>query len=86
MNAWSVPGGEDLGLYPTMTAINTFPVLFSRYFGIDYPLLPDRSSLVARLVPPVRPDRHHRPAGARALSPVGSYHSMAPSAYSRRRP
>jgi hypothetical protein len=42
MNAWYLPGGEDLGLYPTMTAINTFPVLFSRYFGIDYPLLPDR--------------------------------------------
>ena len=37
MNAWYLPGGEDLGLYPSMTAINTFPVLFSRYFGIDYP-------------------------------------------------
>ena len=42
LNAWSLPGGEDLGLYQSMTAINTFPVLFSRYFGIDYPLLPDR--------------------------------------------
>jgi hypothetical protein len=42
MNAWYVPGGEDLGLYPSMTSINTFPTLFSRYFGLDYPLLPDR--------------------------------------------
>jgi hypothetical protein len=42
MNAWYLPGGEDLGLYPSMTAINTFPVLFSRYFGIDYPTHPDR--------------------------------------------
>lgn len=42
MNAWYVPAGKDLGLYPTMTSINTFPVLFSRYFGLDYPLLPDR--------------------------------------------
>ncbi len=42
MNAWYLPGGEDLGLYPTMTAINTFPMLFSRYFGIEYPTLPDR--------------------------------------------
>ena len=42
MNAWYVPGGEDLGLYPTMTSINTFPLLFSRYFGLDYALLPDR--------------------------------------------
>jgi len=42
LNAWYVPGGEDLGLYPSMTAINTFPTLFSRYFGLDYELLPDR--------------------------------------------
>jgi len=44
INAWYVPGGTaGLGLYPSMSAINTFPVLFSRYFGIDYPLLADRS-------------------------------------------
>jgi hypothetical protein len=42
LNAWYLPGGEDLDLYPEMTAINTFPVLFSRYFGLDYPLLADR--------------------------------------------
>jgi hypothetical protein len=42
LNAWYMPGGEDLGLYPSMTAINTFPTLFSRYFGLDYVLLPDR--------------------------------------------
>ncbi len=42
LNAWFVPGGQDLGLDPAQTAINTFPVLFSRYFGLDYPLLPDR--------------------------------------------
>ena len=41
MNAWYVPGGADLRLDPRMTAINTFPVLFDRYFGLDYPLLPD---------------------------------------------
>jgi hypothetical protein len=42
MNAWRVPGGPDLGLTPSQTAINTFPILFDRYFGLDYPLLPDR--------------------------------------------
>jgi hypothetical protein len=42
LNSWYVPGGEDLGLYPTQTSINTFRILFSRYFGLDYPLLPDR--------------------------------------------
>jgi len=41
LNAWYVPGA-DLGLDPTMSAINTFPALFSRYFGLDYDLLPDR--------------------------------------------
>jgi hypothetical protein len=41
MNAWYVPG-QDLGLDPTMTAINTFPTLFSRYFGLYHPPLPDR--------------------------------------------
>ena len=42
MNAWYVPGGVDLGLDPRMTAINTFPILFKRYFGLDYELLEDR--------------------------------------------
>jgi hypothetical protein len=43
MNAWYVPGGTDaLGLRQDQTAINTFPVLFDGYFGVDYPMLPDR--------------------------------------------
>ena len=41
LNAWYVPG-DDLSLDPSMTAINTFPVLFERYFGLDYELLEDR--------------------------------------------
>ena len=41
INAWYIPGA-DLDLDPAMTAINTFPVLFERYFGLDYELLPDR--------------------------------------------
>ena len=43
LNAWYLPGGEDLDLDPAMTAINTFPVLFARYYGLEgYALLPDR--------------------------------------------
>jgi hypothetical protein len=42
LNAWYLPGDTDLALDPSMTAINTFPVLFSRYFGLDYELLDDR--------------------------------------------
>lgn len=42
LNAWYVPEGSDLGLEKRMTAINTFPVLFGRYFGLDAEPLPDR--------------------------------------------
>jgi hypothetical protein len=42
LNAWYVPGGtQGLGLYPSMTAINTFPTLFRDYFGLPYENLPD---------------------------------------------
>jgi len=29
-------------LYPTMTPVNTFRIVFNHWFGTDYPLLPDR--------------------------------------------
>jgi hypothetical protein len=43
LNAWYVPGGtQSLGLRHDQTAINTFPTLFTRYFGLDgYEQLPD---------------------------------------------
>ena len=47
LNAWYLPGGEDLGLDPSMTAIETFPTLFGRYFGIHYPV-PDARSYGSR--------------------------------------
>ena len=37
LNAWYVPGGADIGLYDSMTSVNTFPTLFNGYFGIDTP-------------------------------------------------
>ena len=43
LNAWYLPDGEEgLGLYPTMTAINTFPTLFDGYFGLDFAKQSDR--------------------------------------------
>ena len=42
LNAWYVPGGVDPGLYDSMTSVNTFPTLFSGYFGLDVPRLEDR--------------------------------------------
>jgi hypothetical protein len=41
LNAWYIPGA-DLALDPAMSAINTFPVLFDRYFGLEYEALDDR--------------------------------------------
>ena len=35
MNAWYVPGGKELRLPQSLTAINTFPELFDHYFGLD---------------------------------------------------
>lgn len=34
---------EEAGLYPEMTPVNTFRVIFNAYFGGDLPMLPDRS-------------------------------------------
>ena len=36
LNAWYVPGDRQVGLYPELTSINTFPLLFRDYFGLDY--------------------------------------------------
>ena len=42
LNAWYVPGDRPVGLYPQLTSINTFPLLFRDYFGLAYKLREDR--------------------------------------------
>ena len=42
LNAWYVPGDRQVGLYPELTSINTFPLMFRDYFGLDYSLREDR--------------------------------------------
>ncbi|MGB8981262.1 MAG: hypothetical protein WCC12_05260, partial [Anaerolineales bacterium] len=43
LNAYYLPdGGNDL-LYPTVTPVNTFRIIFNKYFGGRYELLPDVS-------------------------------------------
>ncbi|MDP8237005.1 MAG: hypothetical protein P9M08_11525 [Candidatus Erginobacter occultus] len=43
LNAYFLPdNGKDL-LYPTITPVNTFRLIFNLYLGQDFPLLPDRS-------------------------------------------
>jgi len=39
------------GLYPTITPVNTFRVIFNKYFGQHYPMLEDRSLYSAYDVP-----------------------------------
>ena len=46
LNAMYLPGDAPAGapaLYPTISGWNTFRLIFDRYFGASYPMLPDRS-------------------------------------------
>jgi hypothetical protein len=41
--AYYLPGVRATALYPTITPVNVFRVLFDDYFGDGLPLLPDRN-------------------------------------------
>lgn len=41
LNAYYLPGVDTSVLYPSITPVNSFRVLFNLYFGADYELLPD---------------------------------------------
>ncbi|MDH4334739.1 MAG: hypothetical protein OEW24_05700 [Chloroflexota bacterium] len=45
LSAFYLPGldAENVGLYPSITPVNQFRVLFNEYFGLDLPILPDRN-------------------------------------------
>ncbi len=43
LNAFYFPDGGEAALYPTITPVNSFRVLFDRYFGASFPRLPDRN-------------------------------------------
>ncbi len=43
LNAFYLPDPGEPAPYTTITPVNTFRLLFSRYFGADLPLLPDRN-------------------------------------------
>lgn len=50
LNAYYLPGGAK-DLYPTISPVNTFRVIFNRYFGASYPLLPDVSYHIDSEIP-----------------------------------
>jgi hypothetical protein len=43
INAYYFPDGGEKALYPTVTPVNTFRLIFNTYYGGQYPLLPDVS-------------------------------------------
>ena len=43
LNALYLPGVDQKDLYPTMSPVNTFRIILDKYFGYDYPLLPDEA-------------------------------------------
>jgi hypothetical protein len=43
LNAYRLPGGGDARLYPDITPVNTFRVIFNHYFGTQLEMLPDES-------------------------------------------
>jgi hypothetical protein len=43
LNAYYMPEGKTDILYPEITPVNSFRVIFNTYFGAEYPLLPDRT-------------------------------------------
>jgi hypothetical protein len=45
LNAYYLPEGGAARLYPSITPVNTFRLIFDYYFGADLPLLPDESYL-----------------------------------------
>jgi hypothetical protein len=43
LNAYYLPNNGGRGLYPKITPVNSFRLIFNNYFGTNYPLLPDQS-------------------------------------------
>ncbi|OQX62502.1 MAG: hypothetical protein B6I38_03620 [Anaerolineaceae bacterium 4572_5.1] len=43
LNAYYFPNKETTPLYPTISPVNTFRILFNTYFGSEYELLPDKN-------------------------------------------
>lgn len=54
LNAYFVPGLAEPGLYETISPVNTFRLILSRYFDADLPLLADRTFVFERNAYPYR--------------------------------
>ena len=48
LNAYRLPGVSEEVLYPDISPVNTFRIIFNEYYGASYSILPDRSYLSDR--------------------------------------
>lgn len=51
LNAYYFPDGRYAALYPTITPVNSFRVVFNQYFGVDLDILDDKSYFATWLAP-----------------------------------
>ncbi len=51
LNAYYLPGKEKIGLYQTITPVNSFRLIFNHYFGTKFELQEDRSFAVSSASP-----------------------------------
>ena len=56
LEAYLLPGDGQPPLYPSITPVNSFRVIFDRYFGANYTLLPDISYVDNKPIPEAYPD------------------------------
>jgi len=61
LNAYYLPDGGEQQLYPTITPVNTFRVIFDRYFGAHLGLLPDKSYELGENLYDLQPDVDTKP-------------------------
>jgi hypothetical protein len=55
LNAYYMPEGKNTYLYPEISPVNTFRVVFNTYFGTEFDMLPDRNYFTK----PNRPYKHY---------------------------
>jgi hypothetical protein len=55
LNIYYLPDGGDANLYPNITPVNSFRLIFNTYFGTDYPLLLDLAHNENKIVPEIAP-------------------------------
>ena len=61
LNAYYLPDGGEQKLYPTITPVNTFRVIFDQYFGAHLALLPDKSYELGDNLYDLQPDVDPKP-------------------------